>query len=169
MFSNRSTSICLLTVLIVFQSGRISFGQPAAEEPVSELDKLDATVKTFLEGVSANLAEKAYQELLAGTQLLKQDAFKDLVDKTADLTKYGKCHAFERIGVRSVGEDLMLLKYLYKCKQYPVVWYFSFYRTPVDAAAGSEKGAWRVVSVRFDTRLELLWLSPVKEPTKNGQ
>ena len=150
----------LLMVLVLPCCAASSLGQEPNKEPNAELEKLDATVKTFLEGVSGNDAETAYKELLAGTQLLKQEAFKELVEKTLELKKYGKCHEFEQIGVKLVGKDLVLLKYLYKCTDYPVVWYFNFYRTPTDASAPSDGDTWRVVTVRFDTRLELLWLSP---------
>lgn len=72
-------------------------------------------------------------------------------------TRYGEYRTFERIATKRVGSDLALLKSLYKCEHFPVVWYFTFYRTPqrIEGAAGSA-GAWRVVIVRFDADVERL-------------
>lgn len=152
------TATCLGMLLLLFAVGRVSAAQEPPAGPDTELGKLDARINLFLEGVSGDDVQTAYQELLTGSQLLKQKALKNLIDKTTELKKYGKCHGFEQIAVKPVGEDLVLLKYLYKCEDFPVVWYFSFYRTPAAAPTlPSEKGPWRVVTVRFDTELELLW------------
>ncbi|OHB66091.1 MAG: hypothetical protein A2V70_06890 [Planctomycetes bacterium RBG_13_63_9] len=122
------------------------------------LTALGDKIRTFLEGVSLTEAQSAYQELLAGSQLLKQEkALKALVDKTKELqTKYGRYRGFEQIGARRVGKDLVLFRYLYKCENFPVVWYFTFYRTPGPAEAPAESSNWRVIAVRFDTDLERL-------------
>lgn len=158
MPTNYRTATCLGMLLLLFAGGRISPAQEPPAEPDTELGKLDARINLFLEGVSGDDVQTAYEELLAGSQLLKQKALKELIDQTTELKKYGKCHGFEQIAVKSIGKDLVLLKYLYKCEDFPVVWYFSFYRTPAAAATPpSEMGPWRVVTVRFDTELELLW------------
>jgi hypothetical protein len=66
----------------------------------------------------------------------------------------------ERLGTRvaprpaPIGRDLVLLRYLYKGENFPVVWYFTFYRTT--AAGETGPGTWRTIAVRFDTDLELL-------------
>jgi hypothetical protein len=113
----------------------------------------------FLEAVSEGKAPDAYRVLLDGSLLSKQtEALKALVSKTGELeTKYGKYRAYERIGMRKVGSDLVLLKYLYKCEQFPVVWYFTFYRTPASSGLPPEDDTWRVIAVRFDTDLDALW------------
>ena len=148
---------CLWMLLLLLAGGRLL---PAAEPPTesdTELDKLDARINRFLEGVSGNDAQNAYEDLLTDSQLLQQKALPGLIEKTAELKKYGKCHGFEQIAVKPVGADLVLMKYLYKCEDFPVVWYFSFYRTPAAVGTAAANGPWRVVSVQFDTRLELLW------------
>ena len=48
------------------------------------------------------------------------------------------------------------MRYLYKCENFPVVWHFTFYRTPGAGDARAKGAAWRVVAVRFDTELEQL-------------
>ncbi len=136
-------------------------GLQGQETPDPVTAALDTRVSQFLEGVSMGQTQTAYQELLAGSQLLKSsDALKTLTEKTAELeTKYGRYRAFERVSAKRVGADLVLLRYLYKCENFPVVWYFTFYRTPQRGdPAPEDKNAWRIIIVRFDTQLELLGL-----------
>lgn len=154
------TAICPLMILVLLAGPAVSLAQDPPIESDTELDKLDARVKRFLDGVSADDVQSAYEDLLAGSQLLQQKSLKELIEKTGELKKFGKCHGFEQIGAKPVGKDLVLLRYLHKCEDFPVVWYFGFYRTPDNDATAAGNGAWRVVSVRFDTQLELLWLSP---------
>ena len=84
-----------------------------------------------------------------------------MVENTGRLEKhYGRYQGFEQIAAKRIGNDLVLLKYLYKCENLPVVWYFAFYRTPASATttttAAAKDGTWRIVMVRFDTKLEAL-------------
>ena len=63
------------------------------------------------------------------------------------------------LGQATIGNDLVLMKYLYKCETFPVVWYFTFYRTSPRGERTADTGdSWRVIIVRFDTELELLGL-----------
>lgn len=122
------------------------------------LSTLDARVAQFLEGISLGQSQSAFTDLLSGSQLLKQsDALKDLVARTNDLeAKYGKYRAFEQVSAKRIGSDVVLMRYLYKCENFPVVWHLTFYRTPGVGDTGSKTGTWRVVAVRFDTDLEQL-------------
>ena len=159
MFDRRLFVIGLLTVLIAFAAGG-SPGQEIGVETDPIVVALHGRVSQFLESVSMGEAQDAYPKLLAGSPLLKQtDAIEELIQRTGELkTKYGRSWAFERISVKRVGKDVALMTYLYKCESFPVVWYFTFYRTPAPGATGTENAAWRVVIVRFDTQLELLGL-----------
>ena len=146
----------LLALAIGCVAASAALGQ---EKPDPVLDLLDGKVKQFLEAVSMGEPQSAYQRLLAGSPLAKQtEAVKSLVEKTQDLkTRYGEYRTFERIAAKRVGSDLVLLKYLYKCEHFPVIWYFTFYRTPQRIESAAETaGAWRVVIVRFDNDLERL-------------
>ena len=148
----------LLLVVAGTWGGRVAWAQ---ETPDPVINALDARVSQFLEGVSLGTAQQACQELLAGSQLLKQTkAVEALVQRTNELKgKYGEYRAFERIAAKRVGSDLVLLRYLYKCENFPVVWYFSFYRTPPRGDIPAENSNhWRAITVRFDTQLELLGL-----------
>lgn len=160
MFDRRLFAIGLLMVSIMFAAENVSLAQDPAAVPDPVVVALQARVSQFLEGVSAGGAQKAYKELLKGSPLAKQkDAIKEFVQRTNELeTKYGKPWEFEKISAKRAGKDLVLLKYLYKCENFPVVWYFTFYRTPAQEETTSDGGTWRAVIVRFDTQVELLGL-----------
>ena len=144
----------------------------AAQEPDNTVDPeivmLDKKVFEFFADlqISGSLEEKskhAFQEVLlkGSTQLLKkekQPAFQALIKKTDALLKekYGKYRGSERISAKSIGKDLVLLTYLYKCEHYPIVWRFTFYRKATNAEPTASQ--WIVIAVRFDTDLELLAL-----------
>jgi len=149
---------CLWMLFVLLAGVRSSPGQEVPTEKDPVLVALHAKVSQFLEGVSLGQAQTAYQELLAGSQLLKKkEALKELTEKTNELEKkYGEYREFEQIAAKRVGSDLVLLKYLYKCENFPVVWYFTFYRIPAPGETTPESDNWRVVIVRFDTELELL-------------
>ena len=160
MVRQRAFTIGLILLSTLLVAGRTtSSGQELAAAEDKVLVAVDARVSQFLEGVSMGQAQSAYSELLAGSQLLKQtDALKTLIEKTVALEKkYGRYREFEQIATKRVGNDLVLMKYLYKCENFPVVWHFAFYRTPSPAEPPVESRQWRVITVRFDTELELLW------------
>ena len=158
MSSSRCTAECLLVLLILLTGGGISPGQDAPPEKDPELLALDVKVAQFLGEIAIGETPGAYQELLAGSRLLKQEkALRALIEKTQQLdTKYGRYRGSEQLAAKRIGSDLVLLRYLYKCEDYPVVWYFIFYRTLPPDETPLEKAPWRVVSVRFDTELERL-------------
>jgi len=130
----------------------------APRDPV--LTSLADRVSLFFESLSREQTPEAFRELLTGSALVeREDAMKQLVAQTAQLaTKYGRYRGAEQIGAQQVGQDLILLKYLGKYEQCPVVWTFVFYRPPPLAGTSpAEPEAWRVVSVLFHTEWERLW------------
>jgi len=149
-----------LIAFLVFCAGASQ--RSAAQEEVMPKDpvivSLDARVAQFLEGVSLGQSQSAFRELLSGSQLLKQtDALKSLIAQTNELeTKYGSYRAFEQILSKRIGDDLVLMRYLYKCENFPVVWYFTFYRAPSSEGGAIKNGKWRAVALRFDTDLDRL-------------
>jgi len=155
---NHRARTCLLMPLILLLGGGVSPGRDAPLEKDPVLLSLDAKVSQFLKGVSMGETQNAYKELLAGSRLIEQDkALKELTEETQQLqTKYGRYCGSEQIAAKRVGRDLVLFRYLYKCKDFPIVWYFTFYRTPPRGETPPEKAPWRVVTVRFDTELDLL-------------
>lgn len=158
MFSNRRLSVGLLAVAACLIGGQTSSGQDP-EDPVVEL--LHEKVSRLLEGISHGSASTAFDAFLIGSPLAKKTAGHDaLLKSTKELTeRFGEYRSFERISAKRIGKDLVLMKYLYKCETFPVVWYFTFYRTPPRGERSADSvDSWRTIIVRFDTELELLGL-----------
>ena len=147
---------CSLAAVLALTAGSLRAQEKRFDEVI---EALDGRVKFFLEEVKSGKSEAAYEKLLSGSQLLKQtDGLKTQVAKTDALEAlYGQYKGFERIADRRVGSDLVLLRYLYKCERFPVVWYFAFYRTPEATPSAKDNGDWRAILVRFDTNLDALW------------
>jgi len=162
MPDTRRVATCLLTFSVLWLGGRFSSGQEVAAEADPEVVALESKVSQFLEGISDGQVADAYDELLDGSQLKlkeKEKALADLIVKTETLDeKYGGYRSFEKVASKRIGRDLVLVRYLYKCEHFPVVWYFTFYRTLPSNETTPENAPWRVIAVRFDTRLDLLWL-----------
>lgn len=144
----------------VFSFAVVCSGQEPTPPRDAVLTSLSDRVSLFFEGLSGGQTSEAFGELLVESNLAeREDDVKQLVAQTTQLaTKYGRYRGAEQIGSRRVGQDLVLLRYLGKYEQCPVVWTFAFYRPPPPAdAAPAEPVAWRVVSVQFHTDWERLW------------
>lgn len=154
MMNSRGRIISTLAAAVLMAGAA---GAPAQENATLN-DKLAARVSQFLEGVGRGQTQAAYDELLRGSLLITQTkAVEALVAKTGQIPEqYGKYRAFEPVDSKQIGNDLVLMRYLYKCENFPVVWYFTFYRTPAPVELTAENGTWRVITVRFDTRLDQL-------------
>ncbi|MHB8898439.1 MAG: hypothetical protein ACYC6Y_06805 [Thermoguttaceae bacterium] len=130
----------------------------AAQQPDPVIDPLDKRLTAFFETLKSKNIQAAY-ELLGARQLGTPDDRKKLEDETAKIeTLYGACRGTERVYTKQVGADLVFLKYLYKCSKYPVLWHVTFYRSTTGSELGPESRTWQVVSIRFDTDLEVLTL-----------
>jgi hypothetical protein len=128
--------------------------QPLNDDPAIEPLQRGAT--EFLQGISRDgdsVIESWYQKLLAGSPLADSpERLKTMIERTRDLSKkYGKYRGVEILPTRRIGQDLVLIKVLHKFERLPVVWYFTYYRP-----GSADK--WTLVTVRFDTELELLGL-----------
>ena len=137
-----------------------SFGQENGAPRDALLTSLSDRVSLFFEGLGREQTPEAFRELLVDSSLLGQEeALRQLVAQAAQLpTKYGRYRGAEQVGAQSVGQDLVLLRYLGKHDQCPVVWTFVFYRPPpLAGATPAEPEKWRIVSIRFHTEWEQLW------------
>jgi hypothetical protein len=124
----------------------------AFSDPV--VAKLNDKVLEFLEGISQGNESSAFKDLLTGSQLGEQSgAVKALIDKSKEIVeRYGAYRESEAIGARRLGKDVVLLRYLYKCEKFPVIWHVAFYRDFSRTAASDD--SWVVISLRFDTQLD---------------
>jgi len=109
---------------------------------------LQGRIKTFFTSLERSSVQIAYQEMLSGSQ---QDAIQEIVLKTENSIKEGTRWRLEFLEAKPVGDDLMLVRYLYKSETHPVIWYFTFYRPQ------SGTRTWNCIGIRFDTDYDSLF------------
>ena len=125
-------------------------------DPFTDLEK---RVERFFAQVASNNVSGAYLELLDSKLIGSKEERGLLEEETAKIESvYGTYRGYERVYAKQVGNDLVFMKYLYKCSRFPVLWHLTFYRSPTGSELASDNGTWQVVSIRFDTDLEVLTL-----------
>jgi hypothetical protein len=132
-----------------------AFGQ----EPDPVVKACQGELAVFFENVKSGSIGTAYEELLKTTQLGTEEDRAKLVDETGKIeTTYGAYRGFKPVYTKRIGDDLIFMKYLYKCERFPVLWHITFYRASTNGDLGAGSQPWQVVSIRFDTDLEILTL-----------
>lgn len=150
-----------LVSLIATQPSRPVGAQGTTFAPLDQHKELDDRIKNFFEEIILNSnSSKAFDDLLPVSSVAGNRTIDDMKTKLNDIKKqFGEFRSFERIDVKSWGEDLVVVKYLLKCDSHPVVWTFTFYRRPsLSSSSTSPAGPWNVVGLHFDTNLDLLAL-----------
>lgn len=139
--------------LLIVSSSRLAL---KGQEDNRDDSQLERQVNAFYEGVMAGGPNDAYDRLLAGTQIGARDELvRDLKTKTGELeSRYGRYRGFERLETRRLGQDLVLLRYVLKCENYPVLWHFTFYRATPATDGTSLRDNWKLISLKFDTQFE---------------
>ena len=129
------------------------------QQPDPILDPLQKRVGLFFEQVKSKNTASSFQELLGSKTPGTPEERKKLEEQTALIeSAYGTYRGFECVYTRQVGRDLVFLKYLYKCSRLPVLWHLTFYRSSSGSELSPQSQTWQVVSIRFDTDLEVLTL-----------
>jgi hypothetical protein len=135
----------------------------AAQDRMQEaVDSLTERTDLFFTDLATQSDQKsAFDQLLANGPLadpVRNADVQKLVEQHNKLAeKYGpSASSPELVSVKKAGESLVTLKYLYKAEKFPIVWYFTYYRP---RKLNQPDEGWFVVSLRFDTRLELLDLA----------
>ena len=159
-------SAVLVAVAVFMILGSVSKELIAQPESTSlTVSALENRVHIFFDSLSENImpTKEVYQDLLSQSPLFQQaESLNELIVRTDAIPdKYGAFRKYEKIEAKQYGDDLVFLRYFYKCENYPLIWTFWFYRTPSrsDATSGTVNSTeWRVISLRFDNDLRLLEL-----------
>jgi hypothetical protein len=124
---------------------------------LAEVTRTKETVEAFFVQLTGPMpdAERAVREIIGDSPLKdRTDDVKKLIDQAQSLdARVGVYKQHELVSSRNVGSDLVFLRYLYKGDKFPVLWHFTFYRT---SGAGGLKRDWMLISLRFDTKVEVL-------------
>ena len=134
-------------------------------------EELDQKVVTFFRVLeqAGGTTGTAFEEIFRDASLAPRttsEAVENMSKRFQDLSnsEIGRLRDHEKIGpTKSVGKDVVLLKYLAKHENAPVVWTFTFYRPPArPGSVGSTTtppttsgSGWNLILVRFDTNLEM--------------
>ena len=128
------------TTLVMFAAAA---GSVYAQDD-ADVKELSDRASTFLAGLGKD-ATGSFETLLSNSALSGTDEMERLTAAAKELpSKYGAFIEAERVEARRIGQDLVLLTFLYKAERFPIVWQFAFYRP---------KESWAVVSLRFDSKL----------------
>jgi hypothetical protein len=147
--------MCLLLMTMARFAGAQE--PPLSEEMQGEVAALQNKVDLFFRQLTDKTVgpERAVREIVASGPLKdRNDEISKLIDQAALLDqRFGTFTGQQPVGVKAVGSDLVFLRYLYKGERFPVVWYFTFYRTTITPGL---KRDWSLISLRFDTKVEAL-------------
>jgi len=122
--------------------------------PSPDVEALRESIGNFFE----NLSDPNKGSVAAVEDFLKNSAMSEagktrLVDGLKKINgNLGAYVAYEPIGVKSLGNDLVVFRYLYKCQDYPIIWYFTYYRPR--AKSGDATANWSLIGFRYDTNLD---------------
>lgn len=122
------------------------------------LRSLGSRVEEFLRDVEGANMPNSVETLLTGSPLLNGDLrrvrlLQDTIQR--ELPKYGAFLKVESLKIERIGNSMVRFVYLYHCKNYPVVWYFTFYKQP-------GKSDWVVIALKFDVDYDKLPATPSK-------
>lgn len=156
-------------VLLLAAWTSVAQAQPTPDETTQTA--LRARVQQFLDTIgrtdvvpTANDIRAAYDALIKNGPLAQDRAAEvrnAIVERTLRLrVDYGAPRGTLLVSSRAVGSNLVLMKYLQEFEQFPVVWYFTFYRIGPQPTGDT----WAVIAVRYDTQLEPLALEPRNAP-----
>lgn len=144
-------------LLMAIAWGAVGPVKTATAQEDAEIVELSRRVKGFLAGIAQpETVNRSFQDLLAGGPLAAEESVQKLTGRVQKFgQRFGAFLEAEQIAAKRVGQDLVLMRFLYKAERFPVVWHVAFYR-PVKG--NREDAVWTVIRVSFDTDLRLLAL-----------
>ena len=145
-------------IALAISTGTVALAQERISEEVqAELEQVQKTVDSFFRNFTDKSIgpDKSLRELLIGSPLKdRKEAIATLTQQAGQLEKqYGAYLNHERVAYKMHGSDLMLVRYLFKCEKFPVIWNFYFYRP---GNSGLTKRDWTLIELKFDANLESL-------------
>ena len=163
--ARRALTLLALLLLLAAAARTAAAQDPPAvpDASGSELDPMTDAVQNFFNQISDSSggAKIGLETLLRNSPFeenAKAEMIKTLAEKINGIPhQFGNYVSFEPIGIKRIGRDLVVLRYLYKCQNYPLVWYFIFYRPTSPENEGAAK-SWQLIHLYYDSQLNVpLW------------
>ncbi|MGI8982592.1 MAG: hypothetical protein ACR2FY_25450 [Pirellulaceae bacterium] len=147
----------VVLLLVLFGIASPGAAQERTPQQQAEVEKLQGGVEDFFKAFNNPTIgpELAFNTLVGkGALKSKSEELTGLIDKAVKLEgRYGRYSGHDVASVKTVGSDLVILRYLYKGERFPVLWHFYYYR-PGNGAMPAPKGDWNLIEIRFDTNLD---------------
>lgn len=159
-----SVLLLILTISLLFQ--RDATAQPRPTDSNSE-PMLERRIETFFNKLTSTTGgmKTALEDLFQDSPLLSRgstDLMETMSQKFTELkdSGIGSFQGYELVDSKWIGKDLVVMRYLYKGENFPVLWSFQFYRTSRGTVVSSSASPWNIINVRFDTNMEPLFAGP---------
>ena len=158
--------LILLVVILLIRSDYVWLEAQVTPTEAAIETSLDNRISTFFKDLnSGNTSRPAFEELFRDGSVNSRtpsEAIDTMSTKYAELknSDIGILHNLEKIDSKWIGKDLIVMRYLFKHENAPVIWYFTFYRSPRSAGSAgiTANQSWNAIMVRFDTSIEPLML-----------
>jgi hypothetical protein len=119
--------------------------------------ELNGRIQSFFGALSKGNSALAFEGLLNQSPLGSMIASTELTEmrnKVGEFKiKFGEIIRWDEYDSKPIGEDIIVIRYILKYDQYPVIWTFVFYRKPSPTMSINNQNLWGLVEVHFDTNL----------------
>jgi hypothetical protein len=154
----RFAILSVLTLALYAATAEFAFAQePAREVSEDDLDEVRGRVDQFFQSLTTRSLgpDRAFPELIHDGPLKdRNEDIAKLIEQALTLDqRFGVYTGHELASTKTIGADLIFLRYVYKAERFPVVFYFTFYRP---GPVGGVQKKWSLIALRFDARIEAL-------------
>ena len=117
--------------------------------------ELDTRITTFFRTLQTGTSALAFATLLHDSPLGSDSTLVAALVNNVDnmRNEFGEIFGSERLEPKRIGTDVIVLRYILKYDEYPVIWSFAFYRKPSRTATVTPTHTWVLVELQFDTKL----------------
>ena len=151
--------VCFILLLPTLRVVQVGAQSPGSSADANRETALDIRIGSFFETLKRGNLPSAFEELLLQSPLGSASAgsqISELQNQVGELRKdFGDILNWEKYEAKWIGDDVVVLRYILKYEQYPVLWSFAFYRTPASAPSMTMTNPWVLVALHFDTDLHL--------------
>ena len=153
-----ATLVCFLLLLPALRIIPADAQSQPASADISRDSELDERIRAFFDSLQRGNLSTAFDGLLAQSPLHSPAAMPhqtDLRNKVGEARdQFGEILNWEQYDTKPIGTDVVVMRYILKYDQYPVIWTFSFYRKPSSLPGLiNPSNRWVVVGLQFDTSL----------------
>lgn len=130
---------------------RIPKDVPAATDKTGLPREISKVCNDFFRALVAGTPDLAFQRMLATSPLgnKKDQAIKRVETFNKAVDVYGAVKGYEFAGSDAGSESLLKVKYISLHEQFPLRWFFTFYKSPVRG--------WTIINMTFDDDVEYLF------------